>query len=159
MPKKQTHLHCYGWRAGAFTTCVTLLPFFQTKRFRPFRAGLFAGLGLWGVFPAMHALFLHGAAPAVRRFFVLDMLMGAVYLVRCMKSFPCCRRFQGRPRMHALLMHACLSNRALAACVHGQKGPTRPSSTAKDGLLAAAGLHAAWCMNPSSGATAAVLLT
>jgi predicted membrane channel-forming protein YqfA (hemolysin III family) len=68
--------------AGAFTTCVTLLPFFQTKRFRPFRAGLFAGLGLWGVFPAAHALWLHGAAPAVRRFFVLDMLMGAVYLVR-----------------------------------------------------------------------------
>ena len=65
-----------------FTTCVTLLPFFQTKRFRPFRAGLFAGLGLWGIFPATHAIWLHGAAPAVRRFFVLDMLMGAVYLVR-----------------------------------------------------------------------------
>ena len=68
--------------AGMFTTCVTLLPFFQTARFRPFRAGLFAGLGLWGIFPAAHALWLHGAAPAVRRFFGLDMLMGAVYLVR-----------------------------------------------------------------------------
>ena len=61
---------------------MTLLSFFQTKQFRAFRATLFACLGLWGIAPAMHALWLHGGHPEVRTYFLLDMCMGAVYLVR-----------------------------------------------------------------------------
>ena len=67
--------------AGFATICVSLLPFFQTARFRAFRASLFAALGLWGIAPGLHALLLHMDEPYVQAAFQLDILMGAVYLV------------------------------------------------------------------------------
>lgn len=67
---------------GFFTTCVTLLPFFQTNRFRAFRAGLFAALGLWGIAPSLHGAWLHCSAAPVQAAFLHDLVMGALYLVR-----------------------------------------------------------------------------
>ncbi len=68
--------------AGFATVCVSLLPFFQTRRFRAFRASLFAALGLWGIAPGLHALLLYMDVPHVQRAFQLDLLMGGIYLVR-----------------------------------------------------------------------------
>lgn len=60
---------------------MTLLPFFQTVRFRAFRATLFAALGLWGIAPSVHMLLLHGSEPAVQTAFWHNLTMGAIYLV------------------------------------------------------------------------------
>ena len=92
--------------AGLFTTCVALLSFFQTKQFRAFRASLFACLGLWGIAPAMHALWLHGGHPEVRTYFLLDMCMGAVYLVRltCVLAHPSCTA------LSAAVQHQCVDH-------------------------------------------------
>ncbi len=61
---------------------VSLAPVFQDPRFRAFRASLFAALGLWGIAPALHGFLLHRGVAAVRRAFVHDLAMGAIYLVR-----------------------------------------------------------------------------
>ena len=55
---------------------------FQSPKYRTFRAGLFAGLGLWGIVPGLHALILYGEAPQMQQAVLLDALMGATYLVR-----------------------------------------------------------------------------
>ena len=55
---------------------------FQSAKYRTFRAGLFAGLGLWGIVPGLHALILYGEARQMQQAVVLDALMGAIYLVR-----------------------------------------------------------------------------
>lgn len=57
-------LSAFSLHAGFMTTCVSLLPFFQTRRFRAFRASLFAALGLWGIAPGLHALLLYRHATA-----------------------------------------------------------------------------------------------
>ena len=75
--------------AGFATVCVSLLPFFQTRRFRAFRASLFAALGLWGIAPGLHALLLYMDVPHVQRAFQLEVLMGAIYLVSPWCSSPC----------------------------------------------------------------------
>ena len=64
------------------TVTVSLAPVFQNPRFRAFRASLFAALGLWGIAPALHGFLLHSGVTAVRRAFVHDLAMGAIYLVR-----------------------------------------------------------------------------
>ncbi len=46
------------------------------------RAGLFAGLGLWGVVPGLHACLAYGSSPAMKRVFGHEIVMGAIYLVR-----------------------------------------------------------------------------
>ena len=74
--------------AGFATVCVSLLPFFQTRRFRAFRASLFAALGLWGIAPGLHAFLLYMDVPHVQRAFQLDLLMGAIYLVCPQRSRP-----------------------------------------------------------------------
>lgn len=61
---------------------------FQTARFRTFRAGLFAGLGLWGIVPGLHALMLFGSSWHLQRAFILDALMGATYLASTLTSQP-----------------------------------------------------------------------
>ena len=68
---------------GVVTVTVSLAPVFQNPRFRAFRASLFAALGLWGIAPALHGFLLHSGVTAVRRAFVHDLVMGAIYLVRC----------------------------------------------------------------------------
>lgn len=65
---------------GVLCTAVTLLPSFQSPHFRPLRAALFIGLGLWGVVPAIHGWRLHAHVPAVNAAIRLDVLMGVIYL-------------------------------------------------------------------------------
>ena len=60
---------------------MSLLQFFQTKRFRAFRASLFAALGLWGIVPGLHTLLLYRHVPDVQQAFLSDLIMGAIYLV------------------------------------------------------------------------------
>ena len=55
---------------------------FQQPRFRALRAAMFAGLGSWGVIPAVHGYMLHHGVAIVEKAVAWDMLMGAVYLVR-----------------------------------------------------------------------------
>ena len=78
--------------AGVVTVTVSLAPVFQHPRFRAFRASLFAALGLWGIAPALHGFLLHRGVAAVRRAFVHDLAMGAIYLARCPSrtAFECC---------------------------------------------------------------------
>ena len=54
---------------------------FQHYKYRTFRACLFAGLGLWGIVPGVHAALKFGSAPAMQKAFTLDILMGITYLV------------------------------------------------------------------------------
>ena len=68
--------------AGAATTCVTLMTFFQAKRFRPFRASLFVALGGWGAVPAVHAALLHWGNSHVTHALQHSVVMGVVYVVR-----------------------------------------------------------------------------
>ena len=60
---------------------MSLLQFFQTNRFRAFRASLFAALGLWGIFPGLHTLLLYRHVPDIQQAFLSDVTMGAIYLV------------------------------------------------------------------------------
>ena len=68
--------------AGLTCSVITLLEFFQAQRFRVLRAAMFAGLGLWGVVPALHGWILNQGIIAVRQSVCYNLLMGAVYLVR-----------------------------------------------------------------------------
>ena len=68
--------------AGTVTCAVSLMKTFQSVKYRTFRAGLFATLGLWGIVPGLHALILYGSASQMRNAFILDLCMGLVYLVR-----------------------------------------------------------------------------
>lgn len=76
--------------AGLVTITVSLMRTFQSAKYRTFRAGLFATLGLWGIVPGLHALLLYGASSHLQRAVGLDVLMGATYLVstalRCADS-------------------------------------------------------------------------
>jgi adiponectin receptor len=64
------------------TVAVSLLSFFQATRFRVFRASLFAALGLWGIAPACHILYLYWNKPAMVNSFAHAMVMGVIYVVR-----------------------------------------------------------------------------
>ena len=66
---------------GTVTAAVSLMKTFQSVKYRTFRAGLFATLGLWGIVPGLHALILYGGAYQMRSAFILDVCMGLVYLV------------------------------------------------------------------------------
>jgi hypothetical protein len=70
--------------AGAGLTCcaIALMEHFQQPRFRALRAAMFAGLGLWGVIPAVHGYMLHHGIAIVEKAVAWDILMGVVYLVR-----------------------------------------------------------------------------
>ena len=62
---------------------MTLLSVFQTKKLRPYRALLFAILGLWGIVPAVHSFVIHRQEMPMRYALTHTISMGAVYLVRC----------------------------------------------------------------------------
>ena len=71
--------------AGAGTLCVTLLPAFQSHEWHQFRAGLFASLGLFGLVPVIHGWVANLGVTAVAHAMSLELLMGAVYLVRLLR--------------------------------------------------------------------------
>lgn len=60
---------------------VSLLPVFQSVKWRPVRASMFAGLGLWGAVPVLHQWATQSHIWAVRKALVYDGIMGAIYLV------------------------------------------------------------------------------
>ncbi|BFI41548.1 adiponectin receptor [Marchantia polymorpha subsp. ruderalis] len=64
---------------GLCTIAVSLMPMFQTHQFRPFRAILFASMGISGIVPCVHKLLLHWGEPAAQTTFYLEMTMGALY--------------------------------------------------------------------------------
>lgn len=66
---------------GAAVVCVSLSEYFQQARFRPLRASLFSGLGLFGLVPVMHQWVLHSHVWHVRAAITHILLMGAVYLM------------------------------------------------------------------------------
>ena len=68
--------------AGLTCCCVALMEHFQQPRFRTLRAAMFAGLGLWGIVPAVHGFMLHHGIALVAKAVAWDALMGVVYLVR-----------------------------------------------------------------------------
>lgn len=45
---------------GLGCVCVSILPRFRTPGWRPFRAGMFVGMGLSAVFPVIHGVYLFG---------------------------------------------------------------------------------------------------
>lgn len=67
---------------GASTLCVTLLDCFQRAEWQARRALLFVALGLWGIVPMLHSWATNSGVAAVAYAFCLDLLMGAIYIVR-----------------------------------------------------------------------------
>jgi hypothetical protein len=67
---------------------------FQAREYRTLRALVFVALGAWGIVPVTHMTFLHWNTYAVRKAIVLDLCMGATYLVSdgtCfVMYFACC---------------------------------------------------------------------
>ena len=68
--------------AGLTCCAVALMEHFQQPRFRTLRAAMFAGLGLWGLVPALHGYMLHHGIAIVEKAVAWDALMGVIYLVR-----------------------------------------------------------------------------
>jgi adiponectin receptor len=62
------------------TVLVSLLPVFQTAKYRTFRASLFFGMGISGVVPCIHKLFLYKEfEPVLYQTLYLEILMGLLY--------------------------------------------------------------------------------
>lgn len=64
---------------GIATILVSLLPVFQNPEFRTIRASLFFGMGLSGVAPIMHKLYLFWGTPEALHTTGYEILMGAFY--------------------------------------------------------------------------------
>ena len=61
---------------------VTMNPHFRTPKYRPFRAGMFVGLGVSGVFPILHGIYLDGYSLLNARVGLNWMLtQGALYIL------------------------------------------------------------------------------
>lgn len=76
-----TETCAHTWFTGVGAVCVSLMPIFQTTEYRAFRAAMFAGLGLWGLVPMAHGIMMYWGQPEVERALLLDLLMGAIYLL------------------------------------------------------------------------------
>jgi len=66
---------------GVSLTCFSLIGTFKTPQFRATRAGLFASLGLFGIFPMCHQWIINGDIPQVWQAMLYEIAMGAIYLV------------------------------------------------------------------------------
>lgn len=64
---------------GFATIAVSLIPAFQTTKYRTFRASLFFGMGISGVIPCAHKLIFFYHIPTVVATTLLEGLMGALY--------------------------------------------------------------------------------
>jgi hypothetical protein len=82
---------------------------FQAREYRVLRALVFVALGLWGIVPVTHMTFLHWNTYAVRKAIVLDLCMGATYLVG----------WGGGGRWVPNGMHACRADNVLLDCLPG----------------------------------------
>jgi hypothetical protein len=104
---------------------VSLPTVFQAREYRFMRAAVFVTLGAWGVVPVSHLLLHHSDVWAIRTAFRLDLLMGAIYVVRSEAGVR-----QGPARPPRSVMHAasscitrCLITRLPASCTN----PTNPT--------------------------------
>jgi adiponectin receptor len=66
---------------GMATIAITLMPTFQAPHYHAFRAATFTSLGLFGIIPTLHAWSLHRNVSDVHEALVLDLWMGAIYLL------------------------------------------------------------------------------
>ncbi|KAJ7541668.1 hypothetical protein O6H91_10G070000 [Diphasiastrum complanatum] len=64
---------------GVATILVSLLPVFQSPKYRSFRAALFFGMGVSGIAPVLHKLFLHYDEPVVLATTGYEIAMGLFY--------------------------------------------------------------------------------
>ncbi|XP_002960615.2 heptahelical transmembrane protein 4 [Selaginella moellendorffii] len=64
---------------GVLAILVSLLPVFQTAAYRPVRAALFVAMGVSGVAPVVHKIFLHGNQPVIVLTTVYELFMGLFY--------------------------------------------------------------------------------
>jgi hypothetical protein len=70
---------------------MSLPTMFQARHYRGLRAAIFTMLGAWGVVPVTQLLLTNGHVWAIRRAFMLDLLMGAIYVVRhSAAALACC---------------------------------------------------------------------
>lgn len=81
---------CLPLPAGCATVAISLAEKFQGPNYRPWRAALFAGLGLFGLVPVIHGYLLHLDVLEVHKALSWDMAMGVIYLV---SSSWCCLSF------------------------------------------------------------------
>jgi predicted membrane channel-forming protein YqfA (hemolysin III family) len=79
-PALCAHLHV---AAGCVVIGMSLPTMFQARHYRGLRAAIFTMLGAWGVVPVTQLLLTNGHVWAIKRAFMLDLLMGAIYVVRC----------------------------------------------------------------------------
>ena len=94
---------------------MTLLSVFQTKKLRPYRALLFAVLGLWGIVPAVHSFAIHRHEMPMRYALTHTVSMGAVYLVRPSSRLPPLCQACSLGQLH--LRAACRRVQPCAACL------------------------------------------
>ena len=66
---------------GMATIAITLMPTFQQPHYHAFRAATFSSLGLFGIIPTLHAWSLHRQVHEVNQALILDLWMGAIYLL------------------------------------------------------------------------------
>lgn len=66
---------------GLATIAVTLMPRFQDPNYHAFRAAVFTSLGLFGIIPTLHGWSLHRQVDHVHEALLLDICMGAIYLL------------------------------------------------------------------------------
>lgn len=67
---------------GGLTAAVVLLPHFRTPAYRWMRTSLFLALGLFGIVPSLHGVFLFGFTKAVDTISIVHLiLMGASYVI------------------------------------------------------------------------------
>jgi predicted membrane channel-forming protein YqfA (hemolysin III family) len=67
--------------AGCVVIGMSLPTMFQARHYRGLRAAIFTMLGAWGVVPVTQLLLTNGHVWAIKRAFMLDLLMGAIYVV------------------------------------------------------------------------------
>mmetsp|Transcript_15130 Transcript_15130/g.32811 ORF Transcript_15130/g.32811 Transcript_15130/m.32811 type:complete len:509 (+) Transcript_15130:114-1640(+) len=66
---------------GCGAVMVSLMERFQQREWRFFRAGMFLGLGLFGIGPVVHQWFINRDVYHVRLALAYDLLMGAIYIM------------------------------------------------------------------------------
>lgn len=65
---------------GIATSLVSLLPVFQTSRYRPVRSALFLAMGMSGFVPIVHKLVMFGHQPEALLTTGYELMMGAFYV-------------------------------------------------------------------------------
>ncbi|KAI9030790.1 pPR-type GPCR protein [Phycomyces nitens] len=83
--------HCHkGWQTfylviitvlGAFTAVITLMKHFRTPAYRWIRTSLFLALGLFGIVPTLHGIYIYGFDKAIHTVSLANLLLMAVSYV------------------------------------------------------------------------------